>query len=287
MHYYDVENGGVFRNTDEAKQVLCDIYGVDVNEFNSLDEAVDSITGYDLEQARELLEAAYQQALTDGEIDEDDVVELTFGTSTINEVVTRRHDYVKAAWTELAKGTSLEGRITFSADAELGTSWADDFRSGQYDICMGGWSGAAWDPGYLLLAYLSPDYMYSTAWDTSAAEMTFQLPGVMEEAETMSLLEWYDCLNGYGKYDFSATALEQEQRLPLIAALEKEVLKTYYTVPVINSFEANLLSYKVDYITYEYNTFMGYGGIKYMTYNFDDVEWDKLVSEFNGELNYK
>ena len=287
MHYYDVENGGVYRNTDAAKQVLCDIYGVDVSQFNSLDEAAASITGYDLEQAKALVESAYQQALADGEIDEDDVVELTFGTSVTNEVVTRRHNYIKNAWTELVKGTSLEGRLTFSQDAELGDAWATDFRKGLYDVCMGGWSGAAWDPGYFLLAYLSPSYMYSVAWDTSSATMTFQLPGVMDEAEEMSLLDWYDCLNGVGKYDFSANALEQEQRLPLIAALEKEVLQVYYSVPLYNSFAASLISYKVDYVTYEYNTFMGYGGVRYMTFNFDDYQWDKEVAKNNNQLNYK
>ena len=289
MHYYDVENGGVYRNTDEAKQVLCDIYGVDASQFDSLDEAVDSITGYDLDLARELLESAYQEALANEDIKETDVVELTFGTSVINDVVTRRHDYIKNAWKELAVGTSLEGRITFSDDAELGDAWADDFRKGLYDVCMGGWSGAAWDPGYFLLAYLSPDYMYSVAWDTSSVQMTFKLEGVMEEEETMSLMDWYNCLNGAtgAKYDFSATELEQEQRLPLIAALEAEVLKVYYSVPLYNSFAASLISYKVDYITYEYNTFMGYGGIRYMTYNFDDAAWEAEVAKQGNELNYK
>jgi ABC-type oligopeptide transport system substrate-binding subunit len=289
MHYYDVENGGVYRNTDEAKQVLCDIYGVDASQFDSLDEAVESITGYDLDLARELLESAYQEALANEDIKETDVVEITFGTSVINDVVTRRHDYIKNAWKELAVGTSLEGRITFSDDAELGNAWADDFRKGLYDVCMGGWSGAAWDPGYFLLAYLSPDYMYSTAWDTSSVQMTFKLEGVMEEEETMSLMDWYNCLNGAtgAKYDFSATELEQEQRLPLIAALEAEVLKVYYSVPLYNSFAASLISYKVDYITYEYNTFMGYGGIRYMTYNFDDAAWEAEVAKQGNELNYK
>ena len=293
MHYYDVENGGVFRNTDEAKQVLCDIYGVDSSAFPSLDDAVDSITGYDLELAKQLVESAYQQALTDGEIDADDVVELTFGTSVVNEVVTRRHDYIKAAWTKLVEGTSLEGRLTFSQDAELGDAWADDFRAGEYDVVMGGWSGAAWDPGYFLLAYLSPDYMFSYSWDTASTQMTFTMKGVGKDGadvtETMSLLEWYDCLNGTSgaKYNWSATAIDQSLRLQLIAALEKEVLKVYYSVPVFNSFSASLISYKVDYITYEYNTFMGYGGIRYMTYNFDDADWAKEVAKNNNELNYK
>jgi hypothetical protein len=158
---------------------------------------------------------------------------------------------------------------------------------------MGGWTGAAWDPGYFLLAYLDEAYMYSAAWDTANTTMTFTMKGVGENGadvtETMSLLDWYDCLNGASgaKYDWSSNGLEESQRLQLIAALEKEVLKVYYTVPLYNNFSASLLSYKVDYVTYEYNTFMSYGGIKYMTYNFDDAAWAAEVEKNGGELNYK
>jgi hypothetical protein len=48
-----------------------------------------------------------------------------------------------------------------------------------------------------------------------------------------------------------------------------------------------MLSYQVDYVTYEYNTFMSYGGLKYMTYNFDDAAWDAEVAAQNGEIDYK
>jgi hypothetical protein len=158
---------------------------------------------------------------------------------------------------------------------------------------MGGWSGAAWDPGYFLLAYLSPAYMYSTAWDTSSQQLEFTIKGVGENGaditDTMSLIDWYNCLNGASgaKYDFSSNALEESQRLQLIAALEKEVLQVYYSVPLYNDFSASLISYKVDYVTYEYNTFLGYGGIRYMTYNFSDAEWEGEVAKVNGEFNYK
>ncbi|MBE6626353.1 MAG: hypothetical protein E7628_04135, partial [Ruminococcaceae bacterium] len=292
MHYYDVENGGVFRNSDEAKKVLCDIYAVDYTKYETLDDAVDAITGYNLTEARALLTKAYNEALEAGDIKETDKVLLTFGSGAINETVQRRCDFIAAAWAELAVGTPLEGRIEVELK-DFATAWANDFRAGAYDVCMGGWTGAAWDPGYFLLAYLSPDYMYSKAWDTGSQTMTFTMVGVAEDGgditETMTLLEWYDCLNGAAgaKYDWSATALEQSQRLQLIAALEKEVLAVYYTVPLYNNFGASLLSYQVDYVTYEYNTFMSYGGVKYMTYNFDDAEWAAEVAAQNGELNYK
>ena len=292
MHYYDVENGGVFRNTDEAKLVLCEIYNVNPDDYDSLDDAVDAITGYDLDEAKKLVDIAYDKAVAAGQIDDDDVVFLTLGSGAINETVTRRFNYISDAWKELVKGTKLEGRLE-TETKDFSDAWATDFRLGKYDVCMGGWTGAAWDPGYFLLAYLSPDYMYSTSWATDTVEMTFTMKGVAEDGgditETMTLLEWYDCLNGAGgaKYDWSATALEQSQRLQLIAALEKEVLKVYYTVPLYNNFSASLLSYKVDYVTYEYNTFLGYGGVRYMTYNYTDAEWAKVIAENNGELNYK
>ena len=293
MHYYDVANGGVYRNSDEAKQVLCDTYAIDVSKFASLDDAVDSITGYNLEEAKKLVESAYQQALTDGEITATDKVVLTFGTSADNESTRRHYDYLSGAWTKMCEGTSLEGRIEFEFNASFGSKWATDFRGGAYDICLGGWSGAAWNPGYFLLAYLDDNYRYATGWDTSAHMMTFTMKGVGENGEditdTMSLIDWYNCLNGISgcKYDWSEATLKQEQRLQLIAALEAQVLQTYYTVPMLNSFSASLLSYKVDYITYEYNTFMGYGGLKYMTYNYTDSEWADAVAAQGNELDYK
>jgi hypothetical protein len=106
---------------------------------------------------------------------------------------------------------------------------------------------------------------------------------------TMSLMTWYNCLNGDSSapYDWSSNTLSESQRCQLIAALEKAVLTKYYSVPLYNSFGASLISYKVDYVTYEYNTFMAYGGIKYMTYNYDDAAWAAAVAEQGGELNYK
>lgn len=292
MHYYDVENGGVYRNSDDAKRVLCDIYNVNPEDYEDLDAAVDAITGYDLEAARALVIKAYNEALEAGDIKEGDKVLLTMGTGTINETVTRRFEYLTNAWKELVKGTPLEGKLETEVK-DFSTTWAEDFRAGKYDVCMGGWTGAAWDPGYFLLAYLSPSYMYSASWDTASVQMTYTMKGVGENGadieETMSLIDWYNCLNGAAgaKYDWSANALENSQRLQLIAALEKEVLKVYYTVPLYNNFSASMLSYKVDYITYEYNTFMGYGGFKYMTYNFDDAAWEAEVAKNNGEINYK
>ena len=302
MHYYDVANGKAYRESDAAKKVLCNVYGVNPDDYESLDAAVDAITGYDLVQARALVDSAVAKAIEAGDLKADangnvtDKVVLTWGTSTDNEVTRRYFDTLSAQWTELMKGTKLEGKFELEFNASFGAQWANDFRAGAYDICQGGWTGAAWDPGYFLLAYLSPAYMYSQAWDTSSEMMSFTIKGVNAEGQVTnnaedsftyecSLMDWYTLLN----QNWQSGVLKEEFRLELIAALEQAVLLKYYSVPVTYEFSASLISFKADYITYEYNTFMGYGGIQYMTYNYDDAEWANFVNtnKKGGELNYK
>jgi hypothetical protein len=195
------------------------------------------------------------------------------------------------------EGTVLEGRFELVFEAKYGNDWANAFRRGEYDICQGGWSGAAWDPGYMLMAYLSAAYMYSAAWDTNSHLLQISVPGVAANGaptnnpddvftSTMPVYNWWYYLNTL----WASGALDEDFRLVIIAALEQEVLLQYYTVPYSYSSSASLISYQVDYITYEYNTFMGYGGIQYMTYNYDDAAWAEFVAanaDSDGLLNYK
>lgn len=292
MHYYAVDEGLRYRDTDAAKKTLCEAYSVDWTKFDSLDKAVQSITGYNLTLSKQLVTEAYNKALADGEISATDKIEFIVGTSVISEATTRAFNFLKDSFEKMLEDTPLEGRLVMKEQA-YDKAWANDFRAGAYEICTGGWNGAAWDPGYFLLAYLSPAYMYSAAWDTKSATMKFTAKGAGEGntdiTDTLSLIDWYYCLNGANgcKYNFAKGFVSDDVRIELIAALEKEILSVYYTVPIQNHYSSALLSYKVEYITYEYNTFMAYGGIKYMKYNYSDAEWTKFVNQQGGEINYK
>ena len=285
MHYYDVAHGGVYRNEDVAKKVICEVYGVNVEAYDSLDEAYEAVTGYNLSLARELLEEAYNKALAAGDITATDKVVLTVGTAEDTIGTRRVFNYLKEAFENLAVGTPLEGRFTLEFDAHFGSKWANDFRAGAYDICTGGWTGAAWNPGYFLLAYLSPSYMYSKAWETDKVMLEFNPYGDdnAEHTYNMSLIEWYNCLNGKSgaPHNFGDGAVDIDVRLAIIAALEKEILKVYYTVPISYNFSAGLISYKIEYISRTYNTFMGYGGIRYTRYVYDDEAWENVKGSFD------
>ena len=160
---------------------------------------------------------------------------------------------------------------------------------------------SAWNPGYFLLAYLDPGYMYSKAWDTTNHMMKFTLTGAGANGEDVTLelglLEWYAILNGsHGDYsgrkadkiyNWAEGYVAAELRLGLIAALEEVILTQYYTIPTYNSFSATLISYKWDYISRDYHTFMGYGGIRYSKYSYNDAQWAQFVADNNGQIDYK
>jgi hypothetical protein len=146
------------------------------------------------------------------------------------------------------------------------------------------------------MAYIHPAWMYSATWETDKVMLTHTMYGVNADGQvtnqatdsytaTHNLQKWWDLLNG----EWQSGILDEEFRVSLIAALEEQVLSHYYTVPVYNRYDASLMSYKVDYATSEYNTFMGYGGLRYLKYNYSDGQWKDYVAKngVGGELNYK
>lgn len=310
-YYYDVENGGVYRDTVYAKEALLRVYGFTENEdgtwtdgtntYVDYEEAYEAMNGYNPTLAKELVESAYKELTENAEhygYDASKPIIILFGTSTDNENTRRQYDYFVNMFTEMVEGTSLEGKIQVNFDASFGDAWADDFKAGAYDLAPGtGFSGGAFDPSGFLQCYLDPSagLMYSTWWDTENEQLTFTMPegdyeGAGEEL-TMSVYNWYCCLNGMAEaynqpntYNWGAGFIPEDARLELTARLEELTLEQYYTIATTSEYSAEVTGAKFTYLTDEYNIFMGFGGYRYMTVNYTDSEWTQYVADHNGDL---
>jgi predicted PurR-regulated permease PerM len=80
---------------------------------------------------------------------------------------------------------------------------------------------------------------------------------------------------------------DMDARLFVLAAVETGVVKTYQCIPWATSTVCSLYSQKVTMGTTTYNIMYGYGGVRHMTYNFTDAEWDAYVAEQGGTLSYE
>lgn len=296
-YLYDPETGARYRDTDQAKKVLCDFYSVDVSKFDSLDEAVDSITGYDPVAAKELYDQAFQDALAAGYITDNDgdgvsdqTVTIQYCISTDSDFMTQTIDYLNEKMAEVTAGTGFEGKVLFTKSAPYGNEWSDKIKSGLADTVLAGWSGSALNPFSLTDLYVNPSYQYDAAWfDATTVVVTKTING---EEITMNLRQWSDALNGAtvtvdGKeYNFGNGIADVETRLDILAMIEGEVLKTGNYLPMLQNASAALLSQQVYYVVDEYNPVMGRGGIAYLKYNYNDADWAAYVASQGGELTY-
>ncbi len=317
MYFYDIENatnlpdGGIYRATTEAKQGILRAYGFTeengkwsngtLNDL-SLDDAYDSLTGYNLTLAKEKMVEAINILTADADhygYDSSKNITIVYGSSVDSDKQRFRCEYLQGVVDELTKGTALEDKIDLKFDASAGSKWSDAFRNGDTQIGFGyGFSGNPFNPFDIIGAFVDPSdsLNYHTYWDTTDIDLTLTMPeGDYKgagETLTMNLQNWYYCLNGLAEkkeqpvqYNFSEGKAPANARLMILAALEEIVLKESRSVMLIGDASGSLLSAKYSYINYDYNTFMGYGGIRYMTVNYNDFKWNEFVKSMNNDLS--
>ena len=302
-YLYDPENGLRYRDTDQAKKALCEFYSVDISKYETLDEAVDSITGYDPEKAKELFTAAFNEAIEKGYITDadndgkcDQEIEIEYASSATSSFITKTLKYLNEELAKVLEGTPFEGKISFYESAAYGDDWSNKIREGMSDTVLGGWSGSALNPFGLSDLYVNPSKAYDANWfDPTTKDITIEVPftkGAEKQELTMTLKQWSDALNGTavtteaGTFNFGEASADVETRLDILAAIEVTVLNTYDYIPMLQDGSLALLSKQVYYVVEEYNPVMGRGGITYLKYNYDDKAWADYVASQGGTLNY-
>lgn len=300
MYYNDVENGKVYRESIQAKEAILNAYGAEKVEggwkvgnvvYSKIDEAVDATTGYNVTLARQLMTSAYNKAKADGNYRDGEKIVLTFGISEQTANTDRVKNWFQAAFDDATKGTAFEGKISIEYFIFSDKTWSEQFADGEYDLCFGAWGNAPFNPAYLLCeTQISAENRYAVKWDPTTVSVTVKATPDEKHKDgvyTYNLEQWRLILQGKDGCPVNFKNFPMEDQLTALGAVETAILKAYYSIPVYSRYSASLMGYKTDYITYEYNTFMGYGGIRYMSYNFDDTEWAAFVAEKGGELNYK
>ena len=288
LYYYDVYNdpSSSYRNTDVAKQAIVNFYGVEYGEgtpYADLDAAYDSINGYNLTVAQELMKQACEELVADGLYVAGDPIHIRIGwaqgalTSADNQQVTLMQKYINAA----AEGSGF-GPITLEGVGNIPSRY-DAVPAGEYAVGYGAWGGAAFYPFRNFQCYCDPD-QYGVnelgCWDPTTETLTLMVNG---EEMTKTWQEWSGCMVGSG--DLANESFET--KLAILAAMEENYLNFVYRIPLCATTVCSLLTYQADYYTQEYNIMYGYGGLELMTYNYTDAEWADFVASQGGNLSYE
>lgn len=299
-YIYNTETGEKYRDTDEAKRVLCEFYGVDVSAFESVDAAFDSIKGYDYERAKALFTEAFYEALSAGYITDsngdgisDQTVRLEYMSSATSDFMKRTLAFLNSELKKATEGTPFEGKIIIFESAPYGSGLLSQIKAGSSDVVLAGWSGGdLFDPYSHTENYTDPKKQYDAKWfDSSAVSLTLTIEG---NEITMSLREWSQALNGTTVefeegceiFSHNFADADAEVKLQILAAIEGEILKAYSYIPMLEDGNFSLLSRQISYVTEEYCPVMGYGGVAYARYHYNDSEWAEYVNSCSGRVPY-
>ncbi|MBR2848252.1 MAG: hypothetical protein IKB87_02210 [Clostridia bacterium] len=317
-YYYDIENspeledGGQYRNATVAKEGILRAYGftqdADGKWSNgdltalSTDDAYDALTGYNPTLAKQKMQEAIDILLANPAeygYDATKNITLIYGSSSDTDKQRFRANYLQEVLDGLTVGTVLEDKIDVVFDASAGAQWAEAFRTGATQIGFGyGFSGNAFNPFDIIGAFVNPDddLNYHMYWDTSAIDLTLTMPaGDYEgagETITMSVQNWYYCLNGLAAtenqaktYNWGEGFAPVEARLLILSALEEIAIKESRSVMLIADGGGSFLGAKFSYFSEDEHTFMGFGGLRYIEVNYTDAEWADYVAANNNDLS--
>lgn len=289
LYYYDVYDNpnSIYRDTDQAKQAIVGLYGVEYGEgkaYKTLDEAVASVNGYNLTEAKALMKQAHDELVAAGLYvsGQDIKIKIAWKKGALESDDQKQVALLQGYLNAAVEGSGF-GKVTLEAVGNIADRYGD-VPKGEYAIGYGAWGGAAFYPFRNLQVYMDSDQYdinEGACWDPSVDKFTMVIDG---DEVTMTYKEWSNCMigsNAFADADF-------ETKLTILSTLEQDFLSKYYRIPLAGSTSCSLLSYKLSYYTENYNIMYGFGGLRLIQFNYNDSEWQKFVRKNSkkGVLSY-
>ena len=293
LYYYNIENDAEsrYRDTDEAKEAVLRIYDIEYGEgkeYATLDEAYQSVTGYDVQKAHDLIQTAVDKAIEDGNYTAGQKVNITCAATAggLTTDYNNENEHLNAYIAAAIEGIENIGEVVVTYRGNVENRYAD-VATGKIEMARGAWGGAAFYPFSSIRVYCEPDYM---GGDTAIHEAcgfkprteTIDIP-INGEVKTMTYQQWAQSINGAGEY---AGNDQIENKLLILSYLESNLVEGAHMIPFACDAVVSLYSYKIEYATTEYDIMYGYGGIRLMKYNYSDAQWEKYVADQGGTLDY-
>ena len=314
----DPESGRTYRSLDVAKDTILSFWGLsnawgEGKEYATRDEAIDSITGYDLNGAKTLFNAAYEEAVQKGYLTAEQIasgkweVQIVIGQPTAAEYYTKSYEWFVSNWTDAVKGTKFEGHLAFKLSEVLGaTSFGSALREGRVDLLHSvGYGGSMFNP-YSTIDCYTGSLQYDPFTDKTTIDMDVTLPVGENGAEVTlraSLYDWcsealqgetitaYVVVNGEATKNTiqinAGASADPSIRISILAKAEEAIMNLNNVFPLMTDASVSMRSKRFIHKTKDYVVGMGFGGVQYGTYAMDDAEWAAYVRSQGGTLSYK
>ena len=289
QYCYDPFSGALYRDSEHAMKALVDYYGIEYGEgkdFEDLEEAYNAMTGYDIDAAKALMQAAYDQAVAAGIYDGKSPVTLEILVYNSEDIYVKMVNFFNDALVAATEGTDFEGLV--SIELKINADYYEAMCAGEAAIIFSTWGGAAMSPFTMIDQVYTDDAtghgnQNEYGFETENIKLTLTVDG---QEITASLQEWAAWCGSAKAEAISGliglfTDYDYDTRCAFFAAVECAYLKGYATFGLYYRNSASLVSYKMEQGSEAYLQIVGRGGIRHITYNYDDATWETVKGTFS------
>ena len=302
LYLTDVEKGEAYRGTTQAKAVYNSVYG-NLGGENGGEPLAENLKGFNYQYGINLMKSAYEAELAmsgDQYIKEGQKMEIEFRVFDDESETTKDlWNYLNNTFREAGQEIGLDLSIKLVKDED----YYNSAKRGNYDMIFSTWGGAAINPWNLMQVYLDKtfdgncEYGFAGQQDKHYLSIDVNGDGVIDQAtETKTYHNWYNFLNethteiikspNQSLEEFTeAYNTRHNERLNILSGLEAGIISRFQAIPLYARNSADILSFKVDNITSTYINLIGYGGIRFMKFNYTDAQWANALS--SGRISYE
>lgn len=312
LYLTEVEEGEMYRNTKQGKGVYDAVYGklggnpYDPNYVET--PLAENAQGFNFNMATWYVAKGIKAELEskeDGHLVANNVIDLEFrvydneSETTIDMLtfITKSFSDVVAAAVEKLKadGTLKSNEnITITINSQKDEDYYNTAKNGGYDLIFSTWGGAAINPIGLMQVYCDStfdsccEYGFKGKQNDTYLEIDANGNGTIEDSENKTFNAWWSEANTIVENDEKGTTEWTEKHnkiLNILAGLEAGIINRFEAIPLVARATSSLNSFKIENGTSTYINLIGYGGIRHMTFNYDDAGWDSFCGKYNNKLS--
>ncbi len=253
-----------------------------------------------------------------------DIIDIEFRVyDNTSDTTKEMHSFISKAWSTLLsdavkeldaedKGLLNGKGLGISINLVKDEDYYTTARNGGSDMIFSIWGGAAIDPYGLMQVYLDKTFTncceYGFKGKQDSEDLWIDLNGdhFQTDDEVKTYDGWYHTMNddlNEGVYDdavkvkdtssltdeqkaqHEAWSALHEKKLTILAGTEAGIVNRYEAIPIVARGSSSLTGFKVENATKNYINLVGYGGIRFLRFNYNNADWKSFVSENGGNLS--
>jgi len=313
LYLSDVVNGYSYRTTPQGKSVYNNVYGQlggDPYAENYAPSALsEEQNGYNIAMATKYLEEGLTTEFNskdEGHLKVGDSIEIEFRVyDSTSETTIGMHTFIQDAFQKAvdkavekikAKGTvqgldTLKINVTMQEDKD----YYNSAKAGRYDMIFSIWGGATTSPDTLMEVYCRKDFESTCEYGFKGKQGSTTLSidinhdwndeSYVDNPVSKTYDDWYKVMTDIVVPDDAedpSKTTEYNQKYNILAALETGIINRFEAIPLVARGSSSLESFKVEQATKSYVTLVGYGGIRFMKFNYTNSEWSSFLSEMGA-----